>query len=313
MKDFDDPMRLNQLKMFVAVADHGSFSGAAAELGCTQSRISHAIAQLERDLGVLLLLRSRSGSVPTEAGQRVLGQARQILQLDAGLQRIAQGTEAPGDLLRGQVRIACFRSVGTHLLPHALEALAHAYPGIAVEVDDGCEERADVTDALLDGRADLGIAQLPLAAGLASMPWLHDDYMLVLPAALRLEAGDGWPAPGALPFIRLGCTGADAILARCRAAGFAPEASRTLANDTSIAAMVARGMGYSILPRLATFPEPQGVRVLPLPIPARRQFAIAGRRERFHEPAVQAVARTLRERAVVRRTAAWRANIVGWD
>jgi DNA-binding transcriptional LysR family regulator len=311
MKDFDGTMRLNQLKMFAAVADHGSFSTAAAKLGCTQSRISHAIAQLERDLGVLLLLRSRAGSAPTEAGARVLAQARQMLQLDANLERVAQG----GDALAGRVGIACFRSIGTHLLPHALEALAAAYPGIAVDVDDGCEERREVSGALVDGRADLGIAQLPLETGLASLPYLHDDYMLVLPAALRLEAGNGWPALGALPFIRLRCTGADAILERCRAAGFVPEPGRTLANDTSIAAMVARGMGYSILPRLATFPEPQGVRVLPLPLPAsaRREFVIAGRRERINEPAVQAVTRTLRERAVVQRTPAWRAGIVGWD
>jgi DNA-binding transcriptional LysR family regulator len=65
-------MKLSQLHMLVAVADHGSFSAAAAELGCTQSRISHAIAALERELGTRLLARSRDGSLPTGAGLRVL-------------------------------------------------------------------------------------------------------------------------------------------------------------------------------------------------------------------------------------------------
>ena len=306
MNDFDGPMRLSQLKMFAAVADHGGFSAAAAELGCTQSRISHAIAELERDLGVLLLLRSRAGSVPTEAGQRVLARARQMLAIEADLVRSAH----QADSLAGRVRIACFRSIGTHLLPHLLEALLRAHPGIHVDIDDSCEERLDITAALRDGRADLGIAQLPLEDGFSSLPYVFDEYMLVAPAGVAVIGG--WP-DAALPFIKLGCSGADAILERCRAAGFAPQPARTLANDTSIAALVARGMGCSILPRLATFPEPEGVRVLPLPIPARRQFVIAGLRERMGEPALRVVTRLLRERALLKATPAWRAGIVRWD
>jgi DNA-binding transcriptional LysR family regulator len=306
MNDFDGTMRLSQLKILAAVADHGSFSAAAAQLGCTQSRISHAIAELERDLGVLLLLRSRAGSAPTEAGQRVLAKARQIIGLEADLYRTARDA----GMLAGRVRIACFRSVGTHLLPHALEALAQAHPHIHVDIDDGCEERADITAALREGRADIGIAQLPLDEDFASLPYLADDYLVVVPAAARLDLAAGWPAPGDLPFIALACSGAAAILERCRAAGFAADAARTLANDTSIAALVARGMGFSILPRLATFPEPEGVRVLPLPIPARRQFVVAGARPRVNDPAVQAVIRLLRAREVIARTPAWRAGIV---
>ncbi|MGX4640739.1 LysR family transcriptional regulator [Massilia sp. SYSU DXS3249] len=299
-------MRLSQLKMFAAVADHGGFSAAAAELGCTQSRISHAIAELERDLGVLLLLRSRAGSVPTEAGQRVLARARQMLAIEADLVRSAH----EADSLAGRVRIACFRSIGTHLLPHLLEALSRAHPAIHVDIDDSCEERLDITAALRDGRADLGIAQLPLEDGFSSLPYVFDEYMLVTPAGAGMD--EGWPDVS-LPFIKLGCSGADAILERCRAAGFAPQPARTLANDTSIAALVARGMGFSILPRLATFPEPEGVRVLPLPIPARRQFVIAGVRERMGEPALRAVTRLLRERALLKATPAWRAGIVRFD
>jgi DNA-binding transcriptional LysR family regulator len=309
MKDFDG-MKLSQLKMLVAVADHGSFSAAAAELGCTQSRISHAIAELEGDLGVSLLARGRAGSIPTEAGQRVLAKARQMLRLEAGLREAATA----GSALSGSVRIACFRSVGTHLLPHVVEALARRHPQLRVEIDDSCEQRADVTAALQDGLAEIGIAQLPLAGTLASYPYLHDDYVLVVPGALALarDAG-GWPALGAMPFIGLRCTGATEILARCREAGFSPIPGRTLANDTSIAAMVGRGMGYSILPRLATFPEPLEVATLPLPIPARRQFAIAALPDVMRTPAVRAVVRALRDRSLAAATQASRAGIIGWD
>ena len=172
-----------------------------------------------------------------------------------------------------------------------------------------------MTAALQDGLAEIGIAQLPLAGTLASTPYLHDDYVLVVPASLALpdDACAGWPALGALPFIGLACTGAAEILARCRAAGFTPEPGRTLSNDTSIAAMVGRGMGYSILPRLASFPEAPGVRILPLPIPARRQFAIAALPDVMRLPRVRAVVRTLRERRLAAVTQAGRAGIIGWD
>lgn len=307
-------MKLNQLTMLVAVADHGSFSAAAAELGCTQSRISHGIAELEGELGVTLLARSRAGSAPTEAGQRVLAKARQMLRLEAGLREAAQADGA----LAGTVRIACFRSIGTHLLPHVVEALARAHPQLHVEIDDSCEERTDVSAALQDGVAEIGIAQLPLAAALASHPYLHDDYVLVLPASLPLPPDGlldaaGWPPIGALSFIALACTGAAEILARCRAAGFSLEPGRTLSNDTSIAAMVGRGMGYSILPRLATFPESPDVRILPLPIPARRQFAIAALPDVMRQPAVRAVVRALRDRRLAAATQAGQTGIIGWD
>lgn len=310
MKDFDG-MKLSQLKMLVAVAEHGSFSAAAAELGCTQSRISHAIAELEGELGVRLLARGRAGSLPTDAGQRVLDKARQMLRLEDGLRAAAT---ADGGL-SGSVRIACFRSIGTHLLPHVVEALAQRHPQLRVEIDDSCEQRADVTAALQDGLAEIGIAQLPLAGTLASLPYLHDDYVLVVPATLALasDAAAGWPRLDGLPFIGLACSGAAEILARCRAAGFAPEPGRTLSNDTSIAAMVGRGMGYSILPRLASFPETPEVRILPLPIPARRQFAIAALPDVMRLPRVRAVVRALRERRLAALTQAGRAGIIGWD
>lgn len=304
-------MKLNQLKMLVAVAEHGSFSAAAAELGCTQSRISHAIAELEGELGVRLLARGRAGSLPTDAGQRVLDKARQMLRLEDGLRAAA----AADGGVSGSVRIACFRSIGTHLLPHVVEALAQRHPQLRVEIDDSCEQRADVTAALQDGLAEIGIAQLPLAGTLASLPYLHDDYVLVVPATLALasDAAGGWPRLDGLPFIGLACSGAAEILARCRAAGFAPEPGRTLSNDTSIAAMVGRGMGYAILPRLASFPETPEVRILPLPIPARRQFAIAALPDVMRLPRVRAVVRALRERPLAALTQAGRAGIVGWD
>jgi DNA-binding transcriptional LysR family regulator len=294
--------------MLVAVADHGSFSAAAAELDCTQSRISHAIAELERELGARLLARSHDGSLPTEAGLRVLDKARQMLHLEDSLRACARTDDA----IEGRVRVACFRSIGTHLLPYAAEALAARHPGLVLDIDDACHDRLEVIDALRAGRADVGIAQLPVESGFVVHSYLADDYMLVVPAARRFDVPVTWDQLDGLPFIRLACSGADAILARCRAAGLGASAERTLGNDTSIAAMVARGMGWSILPRLATFPEGDEVQVLPLPIPARRQFALAGSRAAMASRAVRAVLEVLRDRRLLAATRAGRAGILRW-
>jgi DNA-binding transcriptional LysR family regulator len=218
--------------------------------------------------------------------------------------------------LTGQVRVACFRSIGTHLLPYAAEALAAAHPGLVLEIDDGHLGRDALLDALRERRADIAVAQLPLARGLASLPYVHDDYVLVLPAG-RPELKPSlqpfsWDQLEGLPFIQLACPGADDVLERCRAAGLAVRVKQRLANDTSIAAMVARGMGFSIMPRLAVFPEPEGVRTLALPIPARRSFALAGDAALMRRPEVAAVLTILRSRKMVERTRAWQAGVLAW-
>lgn len=296
--------KLNQLEMLVAVADTGGFGAAAAQLGCTQSRISHAITELEAVLGARLLNRSRTGCTPTEAGFRVLAGARQILHLAAGLG--AAASESDG--LNGHIRLASYRSVATHLLPPMLEALALAYPGIRIDIDDSFEEREGVAQAVRDGLAEIGLAQLPVADDLAARPFAADSYVLVAPTAANLRAPVQWAQLARLPYIQLNCSGALAILEQCRAAGFQAVLSRTLATDTGIVALVRRGLGYSILPRLAVFPEPAGVKVLPLPVPAQRHFAVVSRLEASRDPLVQTVIRFLRDRQLIERSEAFRAG-----
>lgn len=301
--------KLHQIEMFIAVADTGGFGAAAARLGTTQSGISYAVGELERQLGERLLVRSRSGCRPTAAGERVLPQARQLLQLAEGLPAAARGE---GQALSGHVHIACFRSVATHLLPPALESLATRHPGLRIDVDDSFEERAAVEAALREGGADLAVAQLPVGEGLVQRPFVSDSYVLVLPASFAVIGGAGWAQFDALPYIQLNCSGALAVLERCRAAGFSARAARTLSTDSGICAMVGRGLGYSILPRLAVFPDPAGVQVVELPVAAQRAFVLAATPAAARGKAVQAVMRALRDRSLLERSEAVRRALVSW-
>ena len=300
--------KLNQLEMLAAVADHGSFGAAAAQLDCTQSRISHAITELEQALGARLLVRSRTGCTPNEAGQRVLASARQILALADNLASDAAGSAT----LAGHVRIACFRSIGTHLLPAALEALATSHPALRIDIDDSFEERDGPAAAVRDGLADIAIAQLPVAGKLAQHAYIADDYVLVAPSGLALKAPLTWNQLGKVDYLQLNCPGALAMLALCREAGWNAQPARLLATDSGIVAMVRKGLGFTILPRLAIYPEPDGVKVMPLPFLAQRPFAIVAQPAAARTEAIKAVMQQLRKRKLVESTEAFRAGLVAW-
>jgi len=281
---------LAQLRALVAVAQTGSFSRAAAALGVTQSGLSHAVASLEAGLGCLLLTRTRQGATVTPAGDRVVRRALEILALVETLPTEAAGrSEATGT-----VRLACFRSVATHLLPVMLHRLSVEHPGVRIEVDDGCLEREDVERAVLSGAADLGIAQLPTHERLQVWPLASDAYVLAVPQGLTPPATPAWEALADLPFIGLHCSGAIGVAQACAQAGFRHQPAMQLREDTSILALVARGAGFSILPRLAVEPVPAGVALWPLGLEQHRELGIVTLPGVGRRPAVRAVRQLLR-------------------
>lgn len=112
-----DPIKLSQLQSLVAVAQVGSFSEAALTLNLSQSAVSHAIATLETQLGVILFSRGRYGARLTTVGDRILPHAQTIMAEIEAIQResvLAKGLD------QGEVRVATFRSIATHILPGAI-------------------------------------------------------------------------------------------------------------------------------------------------------------------------------------------------
>jgi DNA-binding transcriptional LysR family regulator len=118
-------LKTSQLRAFVAVAENANFSAAALQLGLSQSTISHAIATLEDELGVVLLVRGRHGATLTPEGEQMLPEARQVLKLLASIQqkaRLARGLQS------GQVRVGTVRSVATHVLPEVIARFRGKFP-----------------------------------------------------------------------------------------------------------------------------------------------------------------------------------------
>jgi len=145
------------LKAFVAVADHRSFTRAAATLNRTQSAVSMQIKRLEDRLGVDLFNRTKANVDLSSAGEGLLGYARRILTLNE---------EAVGSLaerkVEGVVRLGVMDDYGTFIVPPLLASFLAGYPRIHVEMETGLTASMP---ARLGAAYDLVIAMHPEGRG----------------------------------------------------------------------------------------------------------------------------------------------------
>jgi len=122
---------INDLASFVAVARHGSFTKAAAELGITQSALSHAMRALEARMGVALLSRSTRKVTPTDAGDRLFRMlAPRFERIDTGLAATREMRDQPV----GLVRISAAEHAAKMVLYPRLQRLLEKHPELQVEI-----------------------------------------------------------------------------------------------------------------------------------------------------------------------------------
>ena len=148
---------LSQLRVFVCVSKQGSFSGAAAELGMSQSSLSEAVRSLEKALDTSLFQRQPQGIRLTDAGETVLEYALRTVQAADDLEQALQsGT------LRGELRLAAYRSMGAYILPPVLARFRHLHPQVSIRVITvGNDDQA--RQLIQRGEADAVLGALPLS------------------------------------------------------------------------------------------------------------------------------------------------------
>lgn len=149
-------MTLEQLRIFVAVAEREHVTRAAEALDLTQSAASGAIAALEREFGTKLFHRVGRGIALTEAGRVFLGEARAILKRAEAAS--AAMRELSG-LARGRLAIKASQTIANHFLPLHLVAFHRAYPGVNLAVSVG--NSAQVAQAIIEGSVELGFVEGP--------------------------------------------------------------------------------------------------------------------------------------------------------
>ncbi|NJN12629.1 MAG: LysR family transcriptional regulator [Richelia sp. RM1_1_1] len=278
-------MKLSQLRAVVAVADYGNFSEAALELQLTQPAVSHAIATLEADLGVPLFLRGRRGAVLTPAGEQILYYARQALQ---HIEMMQQEANRHKGLRGGHVRIACFRSVATHLLPKAISQFHEQFPQVSVTIVER-PHYLDIENCLREGLADIGITYLPTKDEFEAWKILDDEYIVLFPpnAKAKINSRLTWEDLAKCQQVMVPPLPCGAILhEHLKLVASSLNIVSDIQEDSTVVSMVNQGLATAILPRLAALPIPQNVRVYSLPTPFVRVIGIAILSNTLHVPAV---------------------------
>ena len=145
--------RLAALRLFARVARRGSFSAASRELGVPQSTVSRTIAELERDMGILLLARTTRAVTLTDAGADFLARLEPILADLEDAEQIARGA----DELRGTLRVALGSSLGAREVIPRLPMFIDQHPALYIEL-----ELADQRQDLLTEGIDVALRFGPL-------------------------------------------------------------------------------------------------------------------------------------------------------
>ena len=167
-------MELRQLEVLVAIADNGSFSGAARALSTVQSNVSAHISRLEKELVTILVERS-SGRL-TQDGQTVVEHARQVFNQ---IQDIAAAVESSEKDIAGETRLGCIGTTGRWLMPRLLPVLAEKFPNVHCTISEG--STSSLIPRLIDGSLDACIVHLPVEHdSLESISLFAEDLMLLV-------------------------------------------------------------------------------------------------------------------------------------
>jgi len=168
-------VNVSQLKTFIAVVDHRSFSEAARLLGISQPAVTMQIQALESDIGAMLLDRGYRKIDLTEAGAALVPYARRILdQIDDARHAI----DMLSDTVTGRVTVAASTTPGQYLLPRVLGAFLKLYPevGVTLRVYDS----ADVVERVEAEEADLGMTGAEVPGARVHYEQLGVDELLLI-------------------------------------------------------------------------------------------------------------------------------------
>lgn len=292
---------------FIAIAEHGSFSRAAAALHITQTAITRRLQNLEGALGVRLVERSTRATALTGIGREFLPHARRLLgDLESALTEIRES----GRAMRGEVTIACVPTVGVHYLPRIIQQYSAVHPANRIRILDHAS--FDVADSVLRREAEFGINILgPQHPELESVPLVEDRFVLVCrddhPLAKRRTVT--WRQLEPHPVIYVGHVSGNRRLLDVALGGdeHPLRAQYEVQRSSTAVGLVAEGVGIAVVPRLAIQRGSYAsLRVIPLTDPVvARTLALISRRNAYLSPAAQALYDVVRRQAgAVRETRA---------
>ena len=289
-------MTLEQLRIFVGVAEREHVTAAARALNVTQSAASAAIAALEERHAIKLFDRVGRGIRLTEAGRAFLEEARGVPARAAAAELLL---EEFGGLRRGSLRVVASQTIAAYWLPAILAAFHDRYPGIAVNLSIGNTEQA--ASLIREGEADIGIVEGKVEDPmLAHWPLGEDRLVLIAAAGAELPPIDAAWLQRARWVMREPGSGTRSTLNDgLRTLGIDPNALDivlVLPSNESARTAVEAGAGIAALSSLVVVPAINAGRLQALPIDlGPRSFFGLRHKERYRTRAADALLELIAE------------------
>lgn len=243
-------MEIRQLEYVVAVAEAKSFSRAAERLHLAQPSLSQQIKKLETELGTTLFDRLARGVVTTEAGERFVERARKILADLVDARRDAGDLR---DTVGGALHVGAIPTIAPFLMPGLVRAFTKRWPDVTIHIEE------NVTDRLLDDVVN-GELDLAITSSVEDDRAVHIDSVATEPLWVLLPQGSAlaekqsvsWTAFDKQRTLVLHddhCLSGQ-VTRFCRRRGSRPTVVSRGAQLTTIAEMVAAGLGVSVVPEM---------------------------------------------------------------
>lgn len=285
-------IKLETLRTFCTVAQTGNLAEAANRLGRTQSAVSMTLKHFEEHLGRKLFQGERKAQL-SALGEQVFEQAvKQVREYDETI----QGIESAAQSRHGQIRIASVPSVAAVVFPAVTDHMTRRFPGLKIELRD--THTAQILDALLTGRADIGIASGRHALnGVEAIPLFCDQFGLISSAEHPLALSPQQPTLEDVVtprFVR------NALCDLIQTPAFLEAVTKsdvTIQNTLSLIAMVQTGGWVTILPQTVTRFLPDGTVFRPIAdLPDQRDVYLYIRTRTAHATITQDCAEFIQSR-----------------
>jgi len=247
-------MTLTELRYVVALAREKHFGRAAEACFVSQPTLSVAVKKLEEELGVALFERAKTEVAVTPIGERVVEQARRVLDEMEGVKRIARQAQDP---LAGPLRLGAIYTIGPYLFPRLVPLLHEAAPQMPLVIEENYTAR--LRERLIDGELDAVLVCLPFEEpGIVTLPLYDEPFMVMVPARHPWTKRKTIPtddlADETVLLLGAGHCFRDQVVAACPSCIDPPATEGGLQKAVegssleTIRHMVASGMGVTVLP-----------------------------------------------------------------
>ncbi|MFJ5151186.1 LysR family transcriptional regulator [Streptomyces sp. NPDC088353] len=261
-----------QLEYFVAAAETGSVTAAAAKVHLTQSAVSTSLAELEENLGVQLFLRHARGLKLTAPGRQALADARRLL---SGVDELRDSARSVTSSLSGSLVVGCYSTLAAVLLPRVIADFVAKYPDVDLSFIEGSDQylvgqlRGVSCDIALMYEAD----EFKLAKDLRMTALYAAEPYVLLPARHPLAARDevGVADLATEPMILFDLPpGATYFLSLFKDEDLTPDVRYRATNFEMVRSLVAHGLGYSVLTQRPGIPiSYDGLEIVTRPLAPR--------------------------------------------